>query len=115
MRVLFRSLWVHHMFATSVSTAADYVFTAASMLIAIPSGVQMVCWIATMWLARPRRSVAMLFVYGFIATFVIGGLTGVMIAVVPFDRQVHDTFFIVAHLHYVLLGGAVFQIGRAHV
>src|SRR5881396_451436 len=66
-----------------------------------------------MWTGRPRFSVALLFVCGFIARFVIGGLTGVMIALVPFDRQVHDTFFIVAHFHYVLIGGAVFPLFAA--
>ncbi len=100
-------LWVHHMFATGVPQLAQSFFTAASMMIAIPSGVQIFCWIATIWAGRPRFSVAFLFVLGFVVLFIIGGFTGVMIASVPFDRQVHDTYFIVAHLHYVLLGGAV--------
>src|SRR5881628_2780078 len=113
--VLSFTLWAHHMFATPMPDAAAYLFTATSMLIAIPTGVQIVCWIATMWVSRPppRFTVPMLFVCGFIATFVIGGLTGVMVAIVPFDRQVHDTFFVVAHLHYVLLGGGVFPLFAA--
>ncbi len=103
-------LWVHHMFATGIPVLANSFFTAASMLIAIPSGVQIFCWTATIWGGRPRVTVPFLFVLGFVAVFLIGGLTGVMVASVPFDLQVHDTFFIVAHLHYVLLGGALFPL-----
>ena len=100
-------LWVHHMFATTTPQLGQSFFTASSILIAIPSGVQIFCWIATLWAGRPRFDTPLLFVLGFIFLFVIGGLTGVMIASVPFDLQVHDTFFIVAHFHYVLVGGAV--------
>ena len=90
-------------------------FTAASMMIAIPSGIQIFCWIATIWLGRPQLKTPFLFVLGFIAIFVLGGLTGVMLASVPLDLQVHDTFFVVAHFHYVLIGGAVFPlIGALH-
>ena len=103
-------LWVHHMFATGLPEVGESFFTAASMLIAIPTGVQIFCWIATLWLGRPRYAVPLLFVLGFIVTFVIGGLTGVMLAAVPFDLQAHDTFFVVAHLHYVLLGGSVLPL-----
>jgi cytochrome c oxidase subunit I+III len=103
-------LWVHHMFVTGIPQLGASFFTAASMMIAIPSGVQIFCWIATIWLGRPRFTVPFLFVLGFVALFLIGGFTGVMIASVPFDTQVHDTFFIVAHFHYVLIGGAVFPL-----
>src|SRR5919198_1887627 len=103
-------LWVHHMFATDVPQLGQSFFTAASMMIAIPSGVQIFCWIATLWGGRPRLRVPLLFVLGFFFVFVVGGLTGVMLASVPFDLQVHDTFFVVAHLHYVLIGGAVFPL-----
>ncbi|HXD47538.1 MAG TPA: cytochrome c oxidase subunit I [Gemmatimonadaceae bacterium] len=103
-------LWVHHMFATPIPELGESLFTAASMVIAIPTGVQIFCWIATMWLGRARLTVPMLFVLGFIFTFVNGGITGVMLASVAFDKQAHDTFFVVAHLHYVLLGGGVMPL-----
>ena len=106
-------LWVHHMFATNIPQMGESFFTAASAMIAIPTGVQFFCWIATIWGGRPRFATPFLFMLGFFAIFIIGGLSGVMIASVPFDLQVHDTFFIVAHLHYVLLGGAVFPLWGA--
>jgi cytochrome c oxidase subunit I+III len=106
-------LWVHHMFATPVPELGQSLFTAASMLIAIPTGVQIFCWIATMWAGRPRFATPLLFILGFIFTFVNGGITGVMLASVAFDKQAHDTFFVVAHLHYVLLGGSVMPLFAA--
>ena len=103
-------LWVHHMFATGLPQLGQSFFTAASMMIAIPSGVQIFCWIATIWLGKPRFRPPFMFVLGFVAIFVLGGLSGVMLASVPIDLQVHDTFFVVAHFHYVLIGGAVFPL-----
>jgi len=103
-------LWVHHMFATGLPRLGNSFYTAASMMIALPSGVQIFCWIATMWQGRVRLTTPMLFVIGFIVDFVVGGLTGVMLASVPVDLQVHDTYFVVAHFHYVLIGGAVFPL-----
>ena len=103
-------LWVHHMYTTGLPLMGRSFFMAASSMIAIPSGVQIFCWIATMWGARIRLATPMLFVLAFFAVFVAGGLTGVMVASVPFDRQVHDSYFVVAHFHYVLVGGAVFPL-----
>ena len=103
-------LWVHHMFATGLPRLGYAFYTAASMSIALPSGVQIFCWIATMWDSKPRFEVPMWWVVGFIITFVIGGLTGVMVASVPLDLQLHDTYFVVAHFHYTLIGGAVFPL-----
>nr|WP_298726212.1 cytochrome c oxidase subunit I [uncultured Steroidobacter sp.] len=103
-------LWVHHMFATGLPRLGSSFYTAASMMIAIPSGVQIFSWIATMWDGKPRFQSPLLFVIGFIVIFVLGGLTGVMLAAVPLDLQVHDTYFVVAHFHYVLIGGAVFPL-----
>ncbi|WP_207462587.1 cytochrome c oxidase subunit I [Azospirillum sp. SYSU D00513] len=103
-------LWVHHMFATGIPQLSLAFFSAASTLVAIPSGIQVFGWIATLWHGRPRFDTPLLFAIGTIVTFVIGGFTGVMVAIVPFDLQVHDTHFVVAHFHYVLIGGAVFPL-----
>jgi cytochrome c oxidase subunit 1 len=103
-------LWVHHMFATGLPQLGASFFTASSMLIAIPSGLQIFCWLATLWDGRPVFRTPLLFVVGFFFIFVAGGLTGVMLASVPLDTQVHDTYFVVAHFHYVLIGGAVFPL-----
>ncbi|MES2563523.1 MAG: cbb3-type cytochrome c oxidase subunit I, partial [Pseudomonadota bacterium] len=106
-------LWVHHMFATGIPQLSLSFFSAASMAVAIPSGIQIFAWIATFAAGRVQMKTPALFVLGFLFTFVLGGLTGVMIAVVPFNWQVHDTYFIVAHLHYVLVGGMVFPLFAA--
>ena len=103
-------LWVHHMFATGLPQMGESFFTAASIMIAIPSGLQFFCWIATMWGGRVVLKLPMLWVLGFFIVFLVGGLTGVMLAAVPLDLQVHDTFFVVAHFHYVLIGGALFPL-----
>jgi len=103
-------LWVHHMFTTGLPQLGQSFFTAASMMIAIPSGVQVFCWIATLWAGRPRFDTPLLFVLGFLFLFVMGGITGVMVGSVPFDQQAHDTHFVVAHLHYVQIGAFVFPL-----
>lgn len=103
-------LWVHHMFTTGLPGISLGLFSAASQAVAIPTGVQIFCFIATIAAGRMVRSVPMLFAFGSLVIFVLGGLSGVMIALVPFNFQAHDTFFIVGHFHYVLIGGALFPI-----
>jgi cytochrome c oxidase subunit 1 len=103
-------LWVHHMFATGIPQIAESYFTAASMMIAIPSGAQIFCWIATLATGRPVLRTPLWWVLGFFFTFIMGGMTGIFVASVPVDLQVHDTYFVVAHFHYVLIGGAVFPL-----
>ncbi len=103
-------VWVHHMFTTGLPAQAMSFFSAASFVIALPSGVLFFVWIATMWLGKVRWTTPMLFSFGFLLIFLLGGLTGVMLSVLPFDWQVHDSYFVVAHFHYVLNGAVVFPI-----
>jgi cytochrome c oxidase subunit I+III len=103
-------LWVHHMFTVGIPHLAQAFFSVASMLVAIPTGIQIFGWLATLWTGKPVFSIPMLWVLGFLFIFVLGGLTGVMVALVPFDWQVHDTHFVVAHMHYVLVGGMLFPL-----
>jgi len=108
-------LWVHHMFTTGIPAMSLAFFSAASMAVAVPSGIQVFAWIATIAAGRQRfrMTTASLFILGFLFIFTVGGLTGVMVAMVPFDYQVHDTYFVVAHFHYVLIGGFVFPLFAA--
>ncbi len=103
-------VWVHHMFAVGLPQLSLSFFSAASLIITIPSGIQIFAWLMTILLGRLVVRTPMLWVLGFLIVFVMGGLTGVMFAVIPFDRQTHDSYFLVAHFHYVLFGGAVFPI-----
>ena len=103
-------LWVHHMFTTGLPGISLALFSAASEAVAIPTGVQIFCFLATIAAGKVVRSVPMLFAFGSLVIFVLGGLTGVMVAIAPFDFQAHDTFFVVGHFHYVLIGGALFPI-----
>lgn len=103
-------VWAHHMFSVGLGPIANSVFSAATMLIAIPTGVKIFNWIATMWGGRLNLSTPLYFAIGFIAMFIIGGLSGIMHASPPTDLQQTDTYFIVAHFHYVLFGGTVFAL-----
>jgi cytochrome c oxidase subunit I+III len=103
-------VWLHHMFATGIPPLALAFFGGASIIITIPSAVAVFAWLATVWDGRPWYPAAMKFILGFIALFVIGGVSGVMTAAVPLDWQLTDTYFVVAHLHYVLVGINVFPV-----
>jgi cytochrome c oxidase subunit I+III len=106
-------VWVHHMFAVGLPDLSMSFFSAASLLITIPSAVQIFAWLATIIAGKPVFKTPFLFILGFLFTFVVGGVTGVMFASVPFDQQITDSYFVVAHFHYVLFGGAVFPMFAA--
>ena len=106
-------VWAHHMFTVGLPTLSVNVFSAASMAVSVPAGVQVFAWIATLAAGRMAFNTPGLFAVGGLVIFVAGGLSGVMVAMVPFDWQAHDTYFIVAHLHYVLIGGMVFPLFAA--
>ncbi|MBM1816673.1 cytochrome c oxidase subunit I [Pseudosulfitobacter pseudonitzschiae] len=103
-------LWVHHMFTTGLPQISLGFFSAASEAVVIPTGIQLFAFIATLMVGRVRMSLPMLWIAGALAIFVAGGLTGVMLAIVPFNWAAHDTYFVVAHLHYTLFGGMVFPV-----
>jgi len=103
-------VWAHHMFAVGLGHAWEYAFGASSLLIAIPTGVKVFNWIATMWGGSIRFTTSMLFAIAFLFTFTIGGLSGVTFATVPIDWQVTDSYYVVAHMHYVLFGGTLFAV-----
>jgi heme/copper-type cytochrome/quinol oxidase subunit 1 len=103
-------VWVHHMFATGLPVLALAFFSAVSLLITIPSALQFFAWIVTMWKGTVELTVPMLFTIGFLLIFLLGGISGVMVSILPFDWAVTDSYFIVAHLHYVLNGAVVFPI-----
>ncbi|WP_372662755.1 cytochrome c oxidase subunit I [Cohnella sp.] len=103
-------VWAHHMFTTGLGPIANGLFSIATMLIAVPTGVKIFNWLFTLWGGSIRFTTANLFAIGFIPTFVMGGVTGVMLASAPADYQYHDTYFVVAHFHYVIVGGLIFGI-----
>jgi len=104
-------VWAHHMFTTGA--VDNPFFSAMTLLIAVPTGVKFFNWIGTMWQGKVRFSTPMLFSIGFLLNFLIGGVTGVMLAAAPIDYQVADSYFLVAHFHYTMMGGAVFGIFAA--
>jgi cytochrome c oxidase subunit I len=103
-------VWAHHMFTVGLPTFLLGFFMLSSMVIAVPTGIKIFNWLATLWRGNIRFDTAMLFALGFIATFTIGGISGIFVAAFPFDWQAHDTYFVVAHLHYVLFGGSIFAV-----
>src|SRR5881227_1529753 len=103
-------VWAHHMFATPLNTVVLVFFMLSSFAVAVPTGIKIFNWLATLWRGTLVMKTPLYFACGFLATFVIGGITGVMLAVFPVDWQLTDTYFVVAHLHYVLFGGSVFGI-----
>jgi cytochrome c oxidase subunit I+III len=103
-------VWGHHMFATGLSAGSLVFFAAASMMVVIPSTIQIYAWLFTVNLGKPQFRAPLLFIGGFIALFVIGGLSGIMFAAIPFDQATTDTYFVVAHFHFIIFGAAVFPI-----
>ena len=106
-------VWAHHMFVVGMGPVLDSFFAASTFLISVPTGIKIFNWLGTMWGGRLRFATPMLFVTGFVAMFIIGGLTGIMLATVPIDWQLSDSYFVVGHFHYVLFGGTVFGIFAA--
>jgi cytochrome c oxidase subunit I len=101
-------VWAHHMFCVGMNRTLDMYFAAASLLVSIPTGIKFFNWLATMYGGRIWMASPMLFACGFLSMFVLGGLTGIMLACAPFDFQVSDTYFVVGHFHWVLIGGTLF-------
>jgi len=103
-------VWVHHMFSVGLAEVTMVYFAAASLIIVIPSAIQLFAWITTMVTGKPRFQTPLLWIVGFITFFIVGGLSGIMFAAIPFDQQLTDTYFVVAHFHFVIFGAAVFPI-----
>ena len=106
-------VWAHHMFTTGMPLAGSLFFMMTTMIISVPTGVKVFNWVATMWKGAMTFETPMLFSIGFVIMFTIGGLSGLMLAITPADIQYHDTYFVVAHFHYVLVPGAIYSIMAA--
>jgi len=107
------SVWAHHMFTIGMTSVSNAFFTLSTMLVGIPTGIKIFNWIATMWGGRIRFATPMLFCTGFLLQFLIAGLTGIILSVSPLDWQLHNSYFVIAHFHYVLVGAVVFNIFAA--
>jgi cytochrome c oxidase subunit I len=107
------SVWAHHMFAVGLGSTSTIFFAVSTMLVAIPTGIKIFNWIGTMWGGRIRYATPMLFSLGFLIQFLLAGLTGIMLSAAPFDWQLTDSYFVVAHFHYVIVGGIIFMIFAA--
>src|SRR5208282_5125216 len=103
------SVWAHHMFAVGMTPAGNSFFALSTMLVGVPTGIKIFNWLGTIWGGKLRFKVPMLFSLGFLFQFLVAGLTGIMLAVAPFDWQLTDTYFVVAHFHYVLIGAIIFM------
>ena len=106
-------VWAHHMFTTGMPLAGELFFMFSTMMISVPTGVKVFNWVATMWRGSMTFETPMLFAIGFVIMFTVGGLSGLMLAITPADIQYHDTYFVVAHFHYVLVPGAIYSLMAA--
>ena len=104
------TVWAHHMFTVGMSAAANTAFVLSTMIIAVPTGIKIFNWLATMWGGKIHFTVPMMFCTAFLFQFTLAGLTGIMLSVAPFDWQLHNSYFVVAHFHYVIVGGILFAL-----
>lgn len=107
------SVWAHHMFAVGLPSYGNAFFVLTSMVVGVPTGIKIFNWLGTMWGGKIIFATPMLFCIGFLFQFLIGGLTGIMLATAPFDWQLNDSYFVVAHFHYIIVGGILFTIFAA--
>jgi cytochrome c oxidase subunit I len=101
------AVWTHHMFTTGLGPVVNTAFALTSFVIGIPTGIKVFNWLGTIWGGKIQFTTSMLYAIAFLVTFTLGGITGIMLAMPPFDAQAHDTYFVVAHFHFVMGGGAL--------